>query len=127
MLSLKNVLRLNAASCLVFGVLFLLFSKGVALFLGREAPAPADYIVILGAALILNGLHLIWTSTQRVPAKALILYFALGDLLWVAASLGLMWKALWITTFQGQMITIVIAVMVGFLGLMQILRVPESS
>lgn len=126
MLSLKNVLRLNAASCLVFGVLFLLCSRGVALFLGGEAPAPADYIVILGAALILNGVHLIWTSTLRAPAKALILYFALGDFLWVAASLGLVWKALWITTFQGQMMTTLIAVMVGFFCTIQILKVREG-
>ena len=79
MFSLKNVMRANAISCLVFGVLFVLLPKLVAIFLGGSSPAPHLYILVLGIVLIVNGFHLLWASRAPLPQKNLVIYFSTGD------------------------------------------------
>ena len=86
MLSLKNVMRANATSCLAFGALFVLQPNLVANFLSVTSPAPKSYILILGILLILNGLHLLWASRVPLPQKKLILYFSTSDYIWVIGS-----------------------------------------
>lgn len=119
MFSLKNVMRANATSCLVFGGLFALLPSLVANFLGGASPAPRIYILILGILLILNGLHLIWASRIPLPRKALILYFSTGDYLWVIGSIGLIVSRVWITTTGGVWVASAVAVMVGLFGILQ--------
>lgn len=119
MLSLQNVMGANAMSCLVFGVLFALQPNLVATFLGGESAAPQLYIMILGILLILNGLHLLWASKISLPKKALVLYFSVGDFIWVVASVALVILGVWITTNIGIIVTCVVATMVGLFGVLQ--------
>ena len=119
MFSLKNVMRANATSCLLFGGLFALQPSQAADFLGGVSPAPQMYILILGVLLILNGLHLLWVSRIPLPQKKLILYFSTGDYLWVLGSIGLIVSGIWITTTGGILVASAIAVVVGLFGIIQ--------
>ncbi len=120
MLRLHNVMRVNAMSCMVFGVLFVLLPEPVSIFLGSTAPAPRIYILALGVMLIIHGIHLVWASRQARPKKQWILYFSLGDFLWVIASGGLMLLGVWITSPAGVIATSAVAVMVGLFGILQL-------
>ena len=121
MFSLKTILRANAASCLVFGALFALLPSQVTIFLGGSSPAPDVLVLIIGIVLIVNGLHLTWASTIPLPRKELILYFSIGDFIWVIASIGLIITGLWITSVEGVLSTIAIAIMVGIFGILQMI------
>ena len=119
MLSLKNVMRANAASCLAFGALFALQPSQVAKFLGGTSPAPQSLFLILGILLILNSLHLLWASRVPLPQKELIIYFSTGDYIWVIGSVGLIISEVWITTTDGVLVASVVAAMVGLFGILQ--------
>ena len=119
MLSLKNVMRANATSCLAFGALFVLQPNLVANFLSVTSPAPKSYILILGILLIVNGLHLLWASRVPLPQKKLILYFSTSDYIWVIGSVGLIITEVWITTTAGVLLASGVAVMVGLFGILQ--------
>lgn len=67
----------------------------------------------------MNGLHLLWASTIPIPNKNLILYFSIGDYIWVIASVGLMVSEVWITTTGGVLVASAVAVMVGVFGGLQ--------
>ena len=113
---LKNILRANAVSCLVFGLLFVAIPAIVAAFLGS---APWLAISIIGALLIVNGLHLLWAA-KRTPAKWEVIYFSVGDFLWLLATIVLIATGFWITTTKGIIVAILVALMVGLFGLMQV-------
>lgn len=114
---LATVLRLNALSCFVFGAIFLLQPVGIAAFLG--AP-PVMLIALLGAALLLNA-ALLWASQHkgRAPRRQEVLFFCMGDFLWVVATLALVAFGLWITASAGQVASLVVAAGVGALGVLQ--------
>lgn len=114
-MSLTTLLRLNALSCLGFGALFVLAPVMVADFLGS---VPVWLLTLLGAGLILNGLHLAWAARGAAPAT-LVRYFSLGDGLWVLGSLALVVAGLWVTTLWGIVATLAVAALVGALGLGQ--------
>ena len=118
MLSLKTILRMNAASCLGFGALFVIFPSAVAAFLSAS-PAPSWLILGIGAMLIMNGAHLIWTSAKALPAKAEILYFSSGDFAWVIGTLALVLNGTWVTSTPGVAVALAIATMVAFFGVSQ--------
>lgn len=115
---LKTILRMNAASCIAFGVLFLVEPNLVAMFLGTP-PAPSWLIAVLGAVLVLNGLHLLHTSKRNSPPRALILYFSAGDFAWALATLALIGGGLWITHLEGRVVALLVAAFVGTMGGMQ--------
>lgn len=119
MLSLENVMRANAISCLAFGGVFALQPGQVATFLGGASPVPQLVVLVLGILLIVNGLHLLWASRIPLPPKYLILYFSTGDYIWVIASVGLMVSGVWITTTGGVLVASAVAVMVGLFGILQ--------
>lgn len=122
MITLKNVLRTNAMSCLVFGLIFLSIPLDIAIFLSNNAPFPEIILQALGAVLIFNGLHLLWASTQDKPNKLLILYFSMGDLLWAAGTAVLLGLGIWITTTAGIIASVLVALMVTLLGILQLLK-----
>ena len=113
-------MRINAASCLIFGALFVLAPATVGSFLAEKTPAPELYILILGVVLLINGLHLLWASIRTQIGKYLVWYFSSGDMLWVIASLALLLAKLWVTSPAGILTTILVALLVGFLGVMQL-------
>ena len=82
---LRNVLRLNATTCIAFGLLFLIAPTAVGTFLGS---VPDLVIQIVGFALIFNGGHLIITSRRAQINPSEVYYFAAGDILWFIGSLG---------------------------------------
>jgi hypothetical protein len=114
--SLNTVLRLNATSCLGFGITFVLLPVQVAQHLGAVTPL---VLQIIGALLIFNGAHLILASLRRKPLCAEVLYFVLGDFLWVAATLVLLALQIGITTSAGAVSATAIALLVGFFGYAQ--------
>ncbi|MBX2870161.1 MAG: hypothetical protein KTR18_15880 [Acidiferrobacterales bacterium] len=119
MFSLANVMRLNAASCLLFGLIFVVFSSEVAIFLDPEKSVPYLALIVIGIGLIINGADLIRVSLQPSPSKFQVRYFAVGDFIWVLVSIGLIVLDIWIVTKEGVITTIVIAIMVGIFGVLQ--------
>jgi hypothetical protein len=119
---LKIVLRSNAASCLVFGLVFLLIPQPVAKFLSPYHPVPLLILMSVGVALIINGLHLIWASRQVAPSQTLILYFSIGDLLWVLGTAVLILNNIWITSVKGIIAAIAVSIGVGTFGVLQMLK-----
>ena len=124
-MTLSTVLRLNALSCLGFGVLFLAVPGPVATGLGTP---PAWLVAALGAGLIGNA-ALLWLSARggRAPRRAEGLFFCMGDAAWVVATLALILAGVWIVTPGGRIAALAVAVMVGALGLAQWRRLPESD
>lgn len=113
---LATVLRLNALSCAVFGLIFVVDAPAVSAFLGEM---PVWILRGLGIVLIGNALHLAYTAQQAAPPRIVLRYFALGDGVWALASVLLVLSGLWITTPVGIAITLVTAGMTGSFGLLQ--------
>ena len=80
---LRSTLRLNATTCVGFGALFALAPDSVGAFLDGFSPAILQWI---GIGLIANGLHLGFASTRKSIGRGEMIYFILGDLLWVLGS-----------------------------------------
>ena len=125
MITLNNVMKANAASCIVFGLIFLLAPTTVSTFLSDEAPAPAIVLLVLGGALSINGLHLFWASLKSEPSTPLVLYFSIGDFIWVFASISLWLLGTWITSIQGVTASLLVAAMVAAFGILQIIKRKE--
>ncbi|MCB1889480.1 MAG: hypothetical protein KDH20_17865 [Rhodocyclaceae bacterium] len=87
--------------------------------LGGSVPPPSALIVVLGIALILNGLHLLWAASRQALNRMLLLYFSAGDFVWVVGTLGLLASGQWITTPLGTWATLVVAIAVGAFGILQ--------
>ena len=122
MITLKTVLRMNATSCIIFAIIFLLMPTEVASFLGQNKAAPELLLLVLGLILLTNGPHILWVSWQLKPNKYLVLYFAVGDFIWVVASIILVSQGMWITTTLGIFISLLVAMMVGTFGVLQIMK-----
>lgn len=115
---LKLTLILNATSCIVFGLIFLFASKSVNAFIGN---ATEWLIPAAGGILLLNGLHLLFASRRSKPICPEILYFILGDALWVVVSIVLIGFGVVVTSVYGIVSTVLIAVMVGTFGMLQVI------
>jgi len=120
--TLKSALRANAASCIVFSLIFLLKPTEVAMFLGGDTPAPETLLQALGAVLMANGLHLVWASRMPRPSKHLVLYFSSGDFIWAIASISLVLLGVWVTTAAGIVVSMLVSVMVVVFGLLQMVK-----
>jgi hypothetical protein len=118
--SLRFLIRANAASCFLFGGLFLAAPTSTANFLG-DPPAPAWLIGLIGLGLVVNAAHLVGASRRRALWPAEILYFSAGDLAWVLATIGLLLAELWITTPAGWIASLLVAALVGGFGTGQML------
>lgn len=117
MTSLRFVLRLNAASCLCFGALFVIAPGLVAEILGT---APPVAILALGIALLGNAGHLMLASMRARQRPAEIVWFALGDMAWWFASLGLIAAGVWVTSAAGITLAFLVGAGVAGLGTAQL-------
>lgn len=116
---LRKILRVNALSCLVFGSLFVLKTPVVLSFLETKS---LDFLIsILGFTLLLFAIHLICASFRKLLIKNEILYFALGDILWVALTIILLLFSDITTSTRGVIASLLVALMVGAFGLMQMI------
>ncbi|MBL4583960.1 MAG: hypothetical protein JKX83_05015 [Pseudomonadales bacterium] len=122
MITLKTVLRANAASCSIFASLFILNPIQVTVFLGGNAPAPEPVLLALAGVLMLNGVHLLWASFKPMPSKLLVMYFSLGDFGWFIGTVCLVLLGVWVTTAPGVIAAMLVAVVVGLLGVLQMTR-----
>lgn len=123
MTSLQLALRLNAASCLGFGAVFVLFAPGVSRLVGT---VPVPVLLALGVLLLVNGGHLVLASLRTRPIWGEVLWFSLGDMTWWLGSLGLLATGLWITTPAGIIGAWVIASAVSCLGLWQLAELGRA-
>ena len=121
MITLSNVMKANATSCIGFGAVFSLFFEEVSHFLSISKQAPNILFILLGLILIFNGLHLIWASLKYMPSKILVLYFSIGDYIWALATLYLILSETWITTPMGIVASLLVAAIVGVFGWLQML------
>jgi hypothetical protein len=64
---------------------------------------------------------------QASPRRDRVLFFAIGDGIWVMASVGLMAAGLWITTPAGMIWTLCVAVFVGGSGILQFILAPKPN
>ncbi|WP_260582845.1 hypothetical protein [Sphingopyxis sp. PET50] len=82
--TLKTILVLDAVTCTGVFAIGLLAAAPVAALLGL----PANIVVIGGWICLAAALLMIVAARQAVPSPALVKLIALGNLGWVAASLG---------------------------------------
>ena len=115
--SLKLVMRMNAVSCVSFGLFFAVYPHVVASFLGT---APPPIILALGIGLLINGTHLALASRNPEPRKIEVIWFSLGDFSWWLATLVLIVANVWITTSWGIAIAVIVATAVAGLGVAQL-------
>ena len=113
---LRPVLVANAASCAVFGFVFIFFGSETSQFVGDP---PLLLIQVLGAGLVANAGLLIAAAFQAQPSRGSIMMFVLGDAAWVIATAVLLLLGVWITTTPGVIWSTSIAAFVGMCGLLQ--------
>lgn len=121
---LRLVLRANAASCGLFGAIFVFFGPATSAFVGDP---PVMLLQLLGIGLSLNAAALVWTSMRAKPDRFLVLAFALGDLIWVLATLVLLLGGLWISTPGGTAWATCVAAFVGACGALQWKLAPKRA
>jgi uncharacterized membrane protein HdeD (DUF308 family) len=114
---LRTALRVNAASCLLFGALFTLMPAPVAGFLGVSSVIA---ITIVGAALLINGGHLLIASWRKRVRPLDVCYFSTGDLLWVTVTLALVASESFLTTTASVIVSLAVAAFVGAMGVIQL-------
>lgn len=115
--ALRAVLRLNAASCLGFGLAAAFWPEATAAMLGT---VPAWLVRVAGLGLVANGGHLLLASARRNIMPGEVLWFTLGDLSWWLASLGLIAAGIGVNAPQGVLVFSLIAVGVALLGMTQV-------
>ncbi|MEP5727911.1 MAG: hypothetical protein ABJL67_00915 [Sulfitobacter sp.] len=115
--SLKFIMRLNAASCICFALLFLVQPQSVAMFLGE---VPKTIIIVLGVGLLVNGAHLILASRRNEILQKEVIWFSLGDFGWWLMTLALIVAKLWITAPWGIAVAALVATIVAGLGVAQL-------
>lgn len=117
-------LRSNVVTCAVFGMLFLLLAPEVAAYLGAFPPLLLN---IIGAALLFHSAHLLLGSFRKTVLPFEVYYFSAGDFLWFLGSLLLLVSTELIATTHGAAATIVVAVLVGAIGLAQLWFLAEAN
>jgi hypothetical protein len=120
-------MKANAISCIGFGIVFFCLPEEVLNFLSTNKQAPETVLTIIGIALFFHGIHLIWASFKLMPSKLLVLYFSIGDYIWVISTSYLLLIGLWITTPMGIAITLLVSIIVGSFGLLQMLKRKEMG
>jgi hypothetical protein len=120
-------MRANAVSCIVFAIIFFIFPGEVSSFLSSTMKVPEMFLIALGIALFFNGIHLIFASLNSMPSKLIIHYFSIGDYIWVVGTTYLLLSGTWITSSSGILVTILVSLMVGSFGILQMLKRKEIA
>lgn len=124
MARLRFILRINAASCLLFGAAFALFP---AVFAGWLGETPALALRLVGVGLLGNGVHLVLAAARPVLRRGEVYWFSLGDLIWGVVTALLLAGNLWITSAGGQLAAGLVAMGVSALGLAQLWEIGRAE
>lgn len=121
---IQIILKLNALSCLLFGALFVFIPESIIAFLSdttlnKSDQMPQVVMVALGVILNLWGMLLIWVSNRSPVPKMMLLLAALGDFLWVAATVIVLLMQMWVTSSNGMAVAGLVAMLVGWFGWQQ--------
>ena len=116
---LRSVLRLNSLSCLAFGACFVAFPRSVNIYLAGT-DLQHSLIAVLGSVLVLNGVHLFLASFRKNIQRFEIVWFSLGDWLWVLATLALLLLRVLLTTPWGIVTSLIVGFLVFSFGLLQL-------
>ena len=115
---LRKTLLMNSVSCILFGLIFLIFPVHTNEFIGNNM---SWLTRVIGVILLFNGFHLIYASKRKSAICPEILYFVLGDFLWVLGTFVLIAMGIIITSTQGIVVSLIIATVVGTFGYLQII------
>lgn len=121
---LKPVLLANAASCAIFGTIFIASGPQTSDFLGNP---PVSLLVMLGVGLWVNTALLIAAALGQTTSRAKILLFVTGDAIWVLVTVVLCLFGIWITTAAGLFAAAAVAIYVGSCGWLQWKYLPAIS
>ena len=123
---LNAALLANALSCVIFGMIFVFTGPATAMFLGDP---PVWLVRVLGMGLFLNSVHLVFIARQAVPKKAVVMYFVMGDALWVIATVTLSLCGIFVTSTAGSWATMAVAISVAACGIIQLRSalLPQAS
>lgn len=121
---LKSVLIANGVSCLLFGALFTILPDETAQFLGTP---PNWLVIVVGIGLIGNAFALFWTARSAKPRRLGVLFFVVGDLAWVVATVLLVAIGIWITNSTAIAYSLIVAVWVAACGYTQFRLLPETE
>jgi hypothetical protein len=124
MKALRYALRLNAASCLIFGLGFAVGGGTVARFLGD---APPLLLRGIGALLLFNGAHLWLASLRTRVLDWEVLWFSVGDIAWFVGTLGLLAGGLFVTTGPGRLAAWGVGFAVLGMGMAQLWLLAEAT
>lgn len=119
----RLILRVNASTCIFFGLLFAIKPIVVAHFLGNF---PFQFLQIIGIGLVIHGAHLILGSLRQNLLKLEIYYFSAADILWFLMSLVIVVATNFVATPLGVYVTLAVAVMVMLIGLAQLWSYSEA-
>jgi hypothetical protein len=125
MKKIKIIMGLNAISCLIFGAAFLFFSHETAQFLSGNNKNSV-ILLTLGISLIFNGIH-IFFSIYRSPKKIEVIYFSVGDFLWVIGTLVTIYFEYLVITSTGIWAAFIVGAMVGTFGVLQLKQVKSLT
>jgi len=123
MKQLRWTLRLNVATCAVFGAVFIYDPLAVSAYLGALPRVPLQ---LLGTALLIHSAHLLIGSLRKNLLPWEIYYFSAGDILWFLGSLTLLVSTDYISTRVGVSATLLVACLVAGIGLFQLWYLAES-
>ena len=121
------ILKLNALSCLLFGAMFVFMPETIIAFLADNNHMPQLVLVALGVVLNLWGMLLVWLSNRDPLPNVLLLIVALGDFLWVAATVVLLLMQVWVNSSNGIAAAGLVAMLVGWFGLQQFQCYKKTS
>lgn len=123
MTTLRFLLRLNAASCLSFGVLFVGRSERTAAFLGSMPP---QLLFGIGLGLLANGSHLLLAAGRQSLREGEVMWFSIGDLAWWSAAAVILGADVWVDTTRGAVATALVSAVVAALGLAQLFQLGRQ-
>ncbi len=105
---------------MIFGALFVFIPDSIIPFLSQVDPMPKMVLLVLGVGLNLYGLYLLWLGSKaKVPHREALL-IAMGDFIWVLATVVLIVMKTWITSINGMTAAGLVAILVGWFGWLQL-------
>jgi len=123
MITLKNVLLINAISSGVTGLILAAFSGIVASIFEVTATIP---FVAVGLFLVFFAMLVFYASTRRVTNRNMVLSIVFLDTLWVVCSLLIVVLHLFDVSFLGYLLISGVAAWVALMAYLQFLELRKS-